>query len=129
MHYALPLGQVGTNGYITFGSSVYTEYRNGVFPGTSGTQYIVAAFWDDIDPAKGGWITYEVFQSGDFLDSVNAYIKRKRPTSFQGTWMLVASYEKVNPFSGTGEVGNNIVIWLILTEYNTILYRTPFKSS
>ena len=72
MHYALPLGQVGTNGYITFGSSVYTEYRNGVFPGTSGTQYIVAAFWDDIDPAKGGWITYEVLQSGDFLDSVNA---------------------------------------------------------
>ena len=95
--------KVGTNGYTTFGTTAYTEYRNSDFPGTSG-QYITAGFWDDINIANGGFITYEVIESGAFLDSVNAYIKRKRPTSFEGTWMLVASYEKVAPFSGTGEV-------------------------
>ena len=95
--------KVGTNGYITFGTSAYIAYSNTAFPGTSG-QYIVAAFWDDIDIRNGGSITYEIFESGYFLDVVNEYLKRIRPTSFEGTWMLVASFDKVEPYSGSGEV-------------------------
>ena len=95
--------QVGTNGYITFGTSAFTEYSNTAFPGTSG-QYIVAGFWDDIDIRNGGSIRYEIFEDGYFLDEVNEYITKIRPTSFEGTWMLVSSFEKVEPYSGSGEV-------------------------
>lgn len=49
-------------------------------------------------------ITYEIFESGYFLEKVNEFIRRRRPTSFEGTWMLIASYERVQPFSGSGEV-------------------------
>jgi hypothetical protein len=100
---------VGTNGYITFGTSAYIAYSNTAFPGTSG-QYIVAAFWDDIDIRNGGSITYEIFESGYFLDVVNEYLKRIRPTSFEGTWMLVASFDKVEPYSGSGENTFQIII-------------------
>ena len=68
------------------------------------TQYAIAPFWDDINIGNGGFITYETIESGYLLDQVNAYIQRKRPTSFEGTWMLVASYEKVHAYSGSGEV-------------------------
>lgn len=76
------------------------------------TRYVIAPFWDDINIAKGGVITYEIFESGYFLDKVNEFIKRKRPTSFEGTWMMVASYEKVQPYSGTGEVYMNTQVGL-----------------
>lgn len=98
-----PILKVGTNGYITFGTSAFTAYSNAAFPGTSG-QYIVAGFWDDINIVNGGSIAYEIFEDGYFLDEVNKYITRIRPTSFEGTWMLVSSFEKVEPYSGSGEV-------------------------
>ena len=94
--------QVGSNGIISF-SSAYNIYTNEEFS-SSTTQYVIAPFWDDIDITNGGTITYETFQSGYLLDEVNAYIQRKRPTSFEGTWMFIASYDKVQPFSGSGEV-------------------------
>ena len=66
--------------------------------------YVLAPFWDDIDIETSGVITYEIFESGYFLERVSDFIRRKRPTSFEGTWMLVASYKKVYPFFGSGEV-------------------------
>ena len=49
-------------------------------------------------------ISYETFESGYFVDKVNDFIQRRKPTSFEGTWMMVASYDKVQPYSGSGEV-------------------------
>ena len=51
-----------------------------------------------------------MIESGDFLNYVDAFLKRKRPTTFKATWMLLASYEKVEPFSGSGEVGTILTI-------------------
>ena len=101
--------KVGTNGYITFGSSAFTAYANTAFPGSSG-QYIIAGFWDDIDIRNGGSIKYEIFESGYLLDEVNEYLQRIRPTSFEGTWMLLANYDKVGAYSGSGEVGTILTI-------------------
>ena len=95
--------QVGTNGIISFGTTAYTAYRNSAFPGSTG-RYLVAPYWDDIDIGNGGKISYERFESSALLDEVNAYIQRKIPTEFEGTWMLVAYYNAVEPNSGSGEV-------------------------
>ena len=66
----------------------------------------MAPFWAAIDGAgvDQGAISYETFESGYFLKQVNALIQTKRPTSFEGTWMLVAHYDEVVPYFGTGEV-------------------------
>ena len=71
----------------------------------------MAPFWDDINIAGSGrgTISYETFESGYFLEQVNAFLQRIRPTSFEGTWMLVAYYNEVFPFSGTGEVYVNLL--------------------
>ena len=95
--------QVGSNGIIAFGLSAYNPFINIVFAGLL-TRYVVAPFWDDININKGGIISYETFDSGYFLQQVNDFIERTRPTSFEGTWMIVAYYNKVQPFSGSGEV-------------------------
>ena len=69
----------------------------------------MAPFWDDIHIGISGGISYETFESGYFLDHVNAFLQRKRGTSFEGTWMLVAYYNEVHPYSGTGEVYVNLL--------------------
>ena len=88
---------------ISFGTSAYTTHVNSAFPGSS-TRYLVAPFWDNINIGRGGKISYETFQSGYFLDQVNAYIQRQRPTAFNGTWMMSAYYKEVQALAGTGEV-------------------------
>ena len=93
---------MGSNGIISLGNT-YNPYTNSKFPGSSG-YYLLAPFWDDIDIADGGTISYETFQSGYFLEQVNAYIQRQRPTAFNGTWMMSVYYKEVQPYSGTGEV-------------------------
>ena len=97
--------QVGSNGIISFGTNAYNSFRNGAIPGTSGL-YFVAPFWDDIDTRNGGVISYEAFLSGSFLDVVNNFINRHRPTKldFRGTWMMVAYYNKVYPYTRNNEV-------------------------
>ena len=63
----------------------------------------MAPFWDDIDTRKGGTISYETFESGYYLEQVNAYIQRQRQNTFQGTWMMNVYYKEVAPpFSGSG---------------------------
>ena len=93
---------MGSNGIISVGNT-YNPFSNSQFPGTSG-YYLLAPFWDDINIVRGGKISYETFQSGYFLDQVNAYIQRQRPTAFNGTWMMSAYYKEVQALAGTGEV-------------------------
>jgi len=91
----------------------------------------VAPFWDNINIAGSdrGAISYETFESGYFLEQVNAFLQRKRPTSFEGTWMLVTYYNEVFPHSGTGEVCVNLLHVYMLHGVLLFLFRTPFKPS
>lgn len=96
----LCLMQVGSNGLISFGSS-FNSFINQEFS-SGNTYYVVTAFWDDIDlRSDSGDIYYQTFTSGVFLDQVNDYIRRVRPTSFEATWMMVAYWVRVNAFPGS----------------------------
>ena len=93
---------MGSNGILSFGTS-YNPFSNSQFTSTS-QNYLIAPFWDDINIVNGGTISYEIFESGYLLDQVNSFIRARRPTTFRGTWMLVAYYYEVQPYSGSGEV-------------------------
>ena len=62
----------------------------------------MAPFWDDINIDDGGTISYETFESGYYLEQVNAYIQRQRQNTFQGTWMINVYYKEVAPYSQSG---------------------------
>ena len=65
------------------------------------SRYLVAPFWDNVDTRGGnGRISYEIHQSGFFLEQINTYLNRKRPSVFQGTWMAVVYYDRVHPYRG-----------------------------
>ena len=51
---------------------------------------------------NNGTISYGIFDSGYYLEQVNAYIQRQRQNTFQGTWMMNAYYKEVAPFMGSG---------------------------
>ena len=87
---------MGTNGIISFGLE-YNSWFNIPFPITS--LYLLAPFWDDVDIGGGnGIISYEIHGPGYFLNQTNAFLQRKRPSMFEGTWMLVAHWDAVHPF-------------------------------
>lgn len=65
-------------------------------------RYLVAPFWDDVDTNEGnGKISYEIHESGFFLEQVNTYLNQKRPSSFKGTWMAMVFYDAVHPYPGS----------------------------
>lgn len=94
--------QIGTNGLLSFGSS-YNSFSSQQFPGSFfiSSLYLVAPYWDDIDiRGDSGVISYEIHEDGYFLDLVNNFLQRSRPSSFVGTWMAVVSWDAVHPFPG-----------------------------
>ena len=94
---------MGTNGLLSF-KTPYNSFSNQQFPGstTISSRYLVAPFWDDVDIVGGnGEISYEIHQSGYYLDEVNAFLQRKRPSEFEGTWMAVVYYDAVHPYIGS----------------------------
>ena len=73
-----------------------------MFPGSVSDRYLVAPFWDDVDIREGnGEISYEIHDSGYYLDHVSGFIRAIAPSNFQGTWMLVAYWDAVHPYIGT----------------------------
>lgn len=91
--------QIGTNGLISFGS-FYNDYINRAFPVSN--RYLVAPFWDDVDIRSGnGEISYEIHDSGYYLDHVSGFIRAIRPSEFQGTWMLIVYWDAVHPYLGS----------------------------
>ena len=91
---------MGTNGLISFGTG-YNSFSNQPFPGSTfiSSRYLVAPFWDDVDIRfNTGDISYEIHESGYFLNAVNTFIQRIRPTNFVGTWMMVVYYDAVHPW-------------------------------
>ena len=106
---------MGTNGLLSFGSS-YNSFSNQVFPDF--VRYLVAPFWDDVDIRGGnGRISYEIHQSGYFLEQVNTYLKRKRPSDFQGTWMAVTYWDAIHPYFGASN-----------TDVSALSYRSTYSS-
>jgi hypothetical protein len=89
---------VGTNGLLSF-DSPYNSFSNQQFPGSVSSLYLVAPFWDDVDIRGGnGEISYEIHQSGYYLEEVNEFLQRKRPSDFTGTWMAVIYYDAIHPY-------------------------------
>ena len=99
--------QVGSNGIISFGR-VYNNGTNEEFTRLLTGKYLVAPFWDDINISDGGTISYETFESGYYLEQVNAYIQRQRQNAFQGTWMMNVYYKEVAPYSESGEKSRRV---------------------
>ena len=79
--------------------------------------YAIAPYWDDIDTRYGSSaISFEIHNSGFYLNQVNTFITRKRSSSFQGTWMAVIFYDRVRPYpSGTS---TEVMQYYLLTNNN-----------
>lgn len=61
----------------------------------------MAPFWDDADTRFGpGQVSYEVYEEGYVLDYVSAFLRRTYPSDFQGTWMMVAFWNRIRPYFG-----------------------------
>ncbi len=97
-----PTAQVITNGYLSFGQS-YISFIPGIFPQGSGTNFLVAPFFADIDIGVTGTIRYEVHtstSSSGFLADVSNFIRSETGSQFTGQWMLLAEWYNVPPFGG-----------------------------
>ena len=83
----------------------------------------MAPFWDDIHIGRSGTISYETFESGYYLEQVNAYIQRQRQNTFQGTWMMNVYYEEVNLCcsSVSGEVNDNTLLCVSVSTLRIII--------
>ena len=85
-------------------------------------RYLVAPFWDDIYIGRSGTISYETFQSGYYLEQVNAYIQRQRQNTFQGTWMMNVYYKEVAPsFSSVSGVNDNTLLCVSVSTLRIII--------
>ena len=98
---------MGTNGVISFGRS-FIQHTPVEFPSAFPevyTSYILAPFWADVDITRSGAVYYEthtmtVPASRDLLDRVSSFITFTTEEEFQGTWMLIALWDDVPPYTG-----------------------------
>ena len=90
---------MGINGLLSF-DTPFDTWFNQPFP-FGFSLYLVAPFWDDADTRGGsGQISYEIHQSGYYLDHVSSFIRARNPSEFQGTWMMVTFWDAIHPFIG-----------------------------
>ncbi|NBC84302.1 MAG: S8 family serine peptidase, partial [Bacteroidetes bacterium] len=54
---------ISSNGFLTFTASDAQEYNNQQLPNTEIPNNLIAAFWDDLNPGKGGHIYYQEFSN------------------------------------------------------------------
>ena len=83
----------------------------------------MAPFWDSINLGRSGTVSYETFESGYYLEQVNAYIQRQRQNTFQGTWMMNVYYKEVGSVisSAPGEVNDNILLCASVSKLRIII--------
>ena len=104
--------QISTNGLISFGQH-FPNFAATLFPNegdsTVFTAFVAAPYWGDIDNRNLGEIWYETHTSGQgsmsdsMLDRVSNLVRSEQNlSSFQGTWMVVATWNGSVPFVGTG---------------------------
>ncbi len=65
----------------------------------------MAPFWSDVDLSLAGTIQYEVHSmdsgligSVELLRNVSEFVSTREMVDFEGTWMLVVSWEQVHPW-------------------------------
>ena len=92
---------MGNNGLLSFNTS-YDSFFNEAFPGFVSDRYLVAPFWGDVDTTVTGQVLYEVYESEYAIDYVSAFLRRRNPSDFQGTWMMIAYWDRVLPYSFFG---------------------------
>ena len=86
---------INSNGFISFGVG-NTEYNNSAIPDDGVPNNIIAFFWDDLNPASGGFIEYG---------------------QVENSW--VCSFVNVREFGGSGTISAQVV----LTEDNEIYFQ------
>ena len=93
---------MSTNGLISFGRSVSISSPT-LFPSTDETifwSYIVAPFWANFDTTLGGSVKWEIHQSSSSANvmQVSHFIQSQYEVAgFIGSWMLVGSWENMQP--------------------------------
>ena len=104
--------KVATNGLVSFGN-MFTSFLPVPFSNDSSTTpaslFIAAPYWADIDNSFTGEIWYETHTAGSgenstesnaLLEEVSAFIRaRQGVSSFNGSWMLVATWNESFPYS------------------------------
>ena len=86
----------------------------------------MAPFWDDVDTRFGsGQIFYEIHTSGYFLEKVNAYLNRKRPSLFKGTWMMVVHWDAVHEYFGF--FNPEVKYMKIIGSFGVTLFELPLS--
>ena len=126
---------MSTNGLLSFGSS-YNGFSNEEFPGSAfiSSLYLVAPYWDDVDISRDeiGQISYEIHESGSYyLNLVNDFLLRQRPSTFSATWMFVAYWDSVRPYPGSSstEVSETCVqthLGLVIANFLSLYSRFLF---
>ena len=86
---------------------------------------MAAPYWGDIDNSNLGEIWYETHREGQsnssnsLLERVSNLVRSEQGvTSFQGTWMVVATWNGSVPYGGNGEVVNLLskIIMLVMVK-------------
>ena len=96
--------QVGTNGFVSFGSARYigaTGDRD-LFPNLD-DRFLVAPYWADIDLRVTGRVAYKLIDTSSssnnkVLQNLNQFLAQNQTLKFTATWGLVASWEETCPF-------------------------------
>ena len=75
--------------------------------------FVAAPYWGDIDNRNLGEIWYETHTAGQsstsdsLLERVSNLVRSEQDVpSFQGTWMVVATWNGSVPYAGSGSVVN-----------------------
>ena len=103
---------MNTNGAITFGSALGNRSPER-FP-LSFWSFLVAPLWVNINTAAGGNVLWEIYDNSSHSESlsmVDTLIQQEQGDStFNGLWMLVASWEDVE-FTDQQNIVRNIIIY------------------
>lgn len=77
----------------------------------------MAPYWSNIDTRLTGEVWYETHyenqsnQSDYLLDRVSTFVNNQTNASgFSGTWMLVATWDSVPPYTGEGVVSTSLLV-------------------
>ena len=104
--------QISSNGIISFGNE-FPYFGATLFPNPNNptvfNSYVAAPYWSDIDGRIFGEVWYETHTSGQgsmsdsMLERVSNLVRSEENlSSFQGTWMVVATWNGSVPYGGTG---------------------------
>ena len=86
---------------MSFGTPFY-NHQPEEFPGgfsDISSLYLVAPFWSDVDIRRDGAVFYEIHsESNAVMEQVSAFVSDYTGDDFQGSWMLVAQWDRVHPY-------------------------------